>query len=83
MSQGSTFEAINSKEIKAAKFWVPVSRSEQASIGGVLGLLDKAAIGFVRDRADLQEQKSSLMQQLLTGKRRLKIKDPAPVAAIG
>ena len=73
ISQGSTFEAVTSKEVRALKFRTPVDVVERQAIATVLSVQDKH-VEVVRSRLEcLRAEKRALMQQLLTGKRRVKL----------
>jgi type I restriction enzyme S subunit len=57
---------------------------EQERVASILSLAEQDIANLKRQRHLLIEEKLALMQQLLTGKRRVKTEDtPAPVAAIG
>lgn len=71
-SQGSTFEAVNSNDIKSLHLIVP-TYTEQAKIASVLSNADQEIELFEQQLADLKQEKKALMQQLLTGKKRVKI----------
>jgi len=71
-SQGSTFEAVNSNDIKTLHIDVPQKREEQ-EIATILSTSDKQIETLQQQSIRLQKEKSALMQQLLTGKRRVKI----------
>lgn len=71
-SQGSTFEAVNSNDIKSLHLAIP-EHSEQAKIASVLSNADQEIELLEQQLADLKQEKKALMQQLLTGKRRVKI----------
>ena len=71
-SQGSTFEAVNSNDIKSLHLTVP-SHSEQVKISVVLSNADQEIELLEQQLADLKQEKKALMQQMLTGKRRVKI----------
>jgi type I restriction enzyme S subunit len=71
-SQGSTFEAVNSNDIKSLHLTVP-SHSEQVKISVVLSSADQEIELLEQQLADLKQEKKALMQQMLTGKRRVKI----------
>jgi len=73
-SQGSTFEAVNSNDIKSLHLAVP-THSEQTKIASVLSNADQEIELLEKQLADLKQEKKSLMQQLLTGKRRVKLSD--------
>ena len=75
-SQGSTFESVNSDDIKLLHILIP-SIQEQQKIASVLSTAD-AEITTIQNQLDnLKQQKKALMQQLLTGKRRVKVDSPA------
>ncbi|PRO70128.1 restriction endonuclease subunit S [Alteromonas gracilis] len=71
-SQGSTFEAVNSNDIKSLYLIVP-TYTEQAKIASVLSNADQEIELLEQQLADLKQEKKALMQQLLTGKKRVKI----------
>ncbi|MDC9523175.1 restriction endonuclease subunit S [Pseudoalteromonas sp. Angola-31] len=71
-SQGSTFEAVNSNDIKSLHLAIP-EHSEQAKVASVLSNADQEIELLEQQLADLKQEKKALMQQLLTGKRRVKI----------
>jgi type I restriction enzyme S subunit len=73
-SQGSTFEAVNSNDIKSLHLNIP-NLDEQQKIALVLTNADKEIELLEQQLADLKQEKKALMQQLLTGKRRVKIKE--------
>ena len=69
-SQGSTFEAVNSNDIKSLSLNVP-NFKEQQKIAAVLTNADKEIELLEQQLADLQQEKKALMQVLLTGKKRV------------
>ncbi|WP_222863081.1 restriction endonuclease subunit S [Marinomonas sp. IMCC 4694] len=73
-SQGSTFEAVNSNDIKSLHLVIP-THSEQAKIASVLNNADQEIKLLEQQLADFKQEKKALMQQLLTGKRRVKVDD--------
>ena len=73
-SQGSTFEAVNSNDIKSLHLAIP-EHSEQAKVASVLSNADQEIELLEQQLADLKQEKKALMQQLLTGKRRVKADD--------
>ncbi|MEY1032692.1 restriction endonuclease subunit S [Providencia stuartii] len=73
-SQGSTFEAVNSNDIKTLHISLPVFQ-EQQKIASVLTAADKEIEFLEAKLAHLKEEKKALMQQLLTGKRRVKVSE--------
>ncbi len=70
LSQGSTFESINSDDIKNLKIKVP-NFGEQQKIAAVLSTADQEISALQQKLDALKQEKSALMQQLLTGKRRV------------
>ena len=72
LSQGSTFESINSDDIKTLKLSVP-NFEEQQKIAAVLSAADAEISTLEKKLACLRDEKEALMQQLLTGKRRVKV----------
>ncbi|WP_420600311.1 restriction endonuclease subunit S [Neptuniibacter sp.] len=70
-SQGSTFEAVNSNDIKSLHVLQP-SFSEQQKIASVLTAADKETEVLQAKLVNLKQEKKALMQQLLSGKRRVK-----------
>lgn len=75
---GSNYPAINSSDVGGLKIYCP-SYSEQQKISSVLNNADGSIKTLEQQLADLKQEKKALMQQLLTGKRRVTI-DEAEVA---
>jgi type I restriction enzyme S subunit len=73
LSQGSTFEAVNSKDLKGLPLTVPESLEEQQKIAAVLSVADSELEILEVQLSALRTQKRGLMQQLLTGKTRVKV----------
>lgn len=71
-SQGSTFEAVNSNDIKTLHISLPVFQ-EQQKIASVLTSADKDIELLEAKLLHFKQEKKALMQQLLTGKRRVKV----------
>lgn len=69
-SQGSTFESISSDDIKNLRIRVP-SLEEQQKIAAVLSTADQETTALQQKLEALKQEKKALMQQLLTGKRRV------------
>ena len=65
-SQGSTFEAINSSELKRWPILHPKDKAEQAKIAEVLSTVDRAIEETEAFIAKQQRIKTGLMQDLLT-----------------
>lgn len=75
-SQGSTFESVNSDDINNLKIKSP-SFSEQQKIAAVLTTADQEIDNLRAQLNHLKQEKKALMQQLLTGKRRVKVAEAA------
>lgn len=70
---GSNYPAINSSDVKEFKLFWPKVTAERERIGTVLQACDDE-IGLLKKKLDaLKQQKKGLMQQLLTGKVRVKV----------
>jgi len=76
LSQGSTFESINSDDIKNLKIKVP-NFGEQQKIAAVLSTADQEISALQQKLDALKQEKKALMQQLLTGRRRVKVEEAA------
>ena len=72
LSQGSTFESINSDDIKSLKMKIPYLE-EQQKIAAVLSSADQEISALQQKLEALKQEKKALMQQLLTGKRRVMV----------
>src|SRR5690554_993967 len=70
LSQGSTFESINSDDIKKLKIKSP-KHEEQQKIAAVLSVADQEVDALTQKIDYLKQEKKALMQQLLTGKLRI------------
>ncbi|QOW04629.1 restriction endonuclease subunit S [Vibrio parahaemolyticus] len=70
LSQGSTFEAVNSNDIKTLDILAP-NLIEQQKIASVLTAADKDIDALEAKLSLFKQEKKALMQQLLTGKRRV------------
>lgn len=68
---GSNYPAINSTDVKRLKILLP-PLPEQRAIANILGLMDEAINKNNQLIAQKEQRKKWLMQQLLTGKKRLK-----------
>ncbi|TCO70667.1 restriction endonuclease subunit S [Marinisporobacter balticus] len=72
LAQGSTFTAINSNDVKTLMIPVP-QINEQSKIASILSSVDNRIEIYEKEKEDLTQLKKALMQQLLTGKTRVKI----------
>lgn len=70
-SSGSTAKGIKSAELKKVNVLYPTSLPEQQKIANILTTWDKAIDTTERLIDNSKQQKKALMQQLLTGKKRL------------
>jgi type I restriction enzyme S subunit len=75
MGTGSTVKGIQLEIIKSLKMTLPRSLEEQDKIASVLINADNEIELLEQQLADLKQEKKALMQQLLKGKRRVKIDD--------
>jgi type I restriction enzyme S subunit len=73
LSQGSTFESVNSSDIKSITIEIPIEETEQQIIATVLSAADNEITTHQNQLAALKQQKKGLLQQLLTGKKRVKV----------
>ena len=69
---GSNYPAINSSDVKGLAIYCP-EHKEQIAISNALDNADKTISNLHRQLVHLKIQKKALMQQLLTGKRRVKV----------
>ncbi|MGO3407726.1 restriction endonuclease subunit S [Marinomonas sp.] len=69
---GSNYPAINSSDVLGLKVYIPCY-DEQRKIAKVLNNADESLAQLEQQLADLKQEKKALMQQLLTGKRRVKL----------
>jgi len=67
---GSNYPAINSSDVKELKIYCP-NYPEQQKIAAVLTAADQEIDALQSKLAHLKQEKKALMQQLLTGKRRV------------
>ena len=69
---GSNYPAINSSDVKGLVIYCP-SYEEQREIAEVLNSCDYGIKNLRSQLSCLKQEKKALMQQLLTGKRRVKV----------
>lgn len=78
-SKGSTFDSVNSDDVKAVEIRLPVEEAEQIAIAAVLSDMD-ADLSVLEVRRDKTRNiKQAMMQELLTGKTRLIAKEESHV----
>ena len=68
---GSGLPNIQKKDLEGLSVWFPVEHEEQQKIAAVLSASDQEITILQHDRDALKQEKKALMQQLLTGKRRV------------
>lgn len=69
---GSNYPAINSSDVAGLKVYCP-TYEEQQRIASLLTAADKEIEALEAQLAHFKQEKKALMQQLLTGKRRVKV----------
>ena len=80
---GSNYPAISSSDVEGLVIYCP-SFEKQQEISKIFNAEDVALLNLRGQLNRLREQKKSLMQQLLTGKRRVKVKESTePLFVIG
>lgn len=71
---GSTFLELSKFDFEKREFLVP-GRAEQQAIADILDDADLVIESFEAEAQTLRQEKSALMQQLLTGERRVKVSE--------
>lgn len=72
-AQGITIIHLYGSDLKNIKVKIPVDLSEQHNIAGVLSIADNKLKVLQQKLYAFKQEKKALMQQLLTGKRRVKL----------
>ena len=70
-SKGSTFETVNSADVRTVDVNIPTDVDEQAAIATVLSDMDAELTALEARRDKTRALKQAMMQELLTGKTRL------------
>jgi len=70
-SKGSTFDSINSDELRVIQLAIPQEKEEQTAIAQILSDMDSEIQTLQTRLTKTQQIKQGMMQQLLTGKVRL------------
>jgi type I restriction enzyme S subunit len=70
-SKGSTFDSVNSADVRALEIYLPADASEQTAIAEVLSDMDAELWALEQRREKTRDLKQAMMQELLTGKTRL------------
>lgn len=68
---GSSINNLKGSDVEGIKFYIPYDKCEQQIIASVLSAADTEIENHQKQLAALKEQKKGLMQQLLTGKKRV------------
>ena len=69
---GATINSINGSDLKKFTFNVPTDKAEREKIAAILSTADQEISALQQKLDHLKKEKKALMQQLLTGKRRVK-----------
>ena len=73
LGTGSTVKGITLGDLRNLRFWLPISKTEQSTIASLLDDIDTEVASLTEDITKLRIEKKALMQQLLTGKRRVAV----------
>jgi type I restriction enzyme S subunit len=71
LSKGSTFDSVNSTDVKAFGIMISKNKDEQTAIAGVLSNMDSEIAALEAKLAKARQIKQGMMQELLTGRIRL------------
>lgn len=71
LSKGSTFDSVNSTEVKELEIYLPEKVDEQTRIATILSDMDNEITALETKLAKAQKIKQGMMQNLLTGRIRL------------
>jgi type I restriction enzyme S subunit len=70
-SKGSTFDSVNSTDVKTFGVEIPNDDAEQIAIAGILSDMDDEIAALAAKLAKARQIKQGMMQELLTGRIRL------------
>ncbi len=70
-STGSTFDSVNSMQVKELEIPIPISNNEQTRIATILSDMDAEITALEQKLAKYKQIKQGMMQELLTGRIRL------------
>ena len=70
-SKGSTFDSVNSSDVKVLEIKIPTDIDEQKAIANVFSDMDTELEALQQRRAKTASLKQAMMQELLTGRTRL------------
>ena len=71
LSTGSTFDSVNSKQVKELEIPIPKSSEEQTRIATILSDMDAEVSALEQKLEKYKKIKLGMMQELLTGRTRL------------
>lgn len=71
LSKGSTFDSVNSADVKALEVNLPSDTAEQTAIATILSDMDTEIAALEQKRNKTRMLKQGMMQELLTGRIRL------------
>lgn len=71
LSKGSTFDSVNSTDVKSFEIKMPTEKPEQAAIAAILSDMDAEIAALEAKLAKARQLKQGMMQALLTGRIRL------------
>ena len=71
LSKGSTFDSVNSADVKALEVCLPKDSDEQTAIATILSDMDAEIAALEARRDKTKAIKQGMMQELLTGRTRL------------
>ena len=71
LSKGSTFDSVNSADVKALEVCLPTDADEQIAIASILADMDADLTALEQQRDKTRAIKQGMMQELLTGRTRL------------
>jgi type I restriction enzyme, S subunit len=74
-SKGSTFDSINSDELREIKLFFPTDNKEQLAIAKILSDIDDELATLGKHLTKVKSIKQGMMQELLTGRTRLPFKE--------
>ena len=71
-SKGSTFDSVNSTDINAVEIYLPIDPAQQKAIAFILSDMDTEIAAIEQRRNKTRDLKQAMMQELLTGRTRLR-----------
>ncbi|MBP7862120.1 restriction endonuclease subunit S [bacterium] len=81
LAGGSTVKGLTLPDLRKLEISIPSELSEQEKINQLIDCAESQEANFRKLLLKLKQEKSALMQQLLTGKRRVKLDSPEPALA--